>query len=344
MADYFDTGFCVRQPSWHGKETLLQEAPRTWAEARQHAGLDWEAIVEPMFVRKAVGMNADGTVHYEYEEVPNFQTIQRVGGSDEKLNGSVLAAGQDSYEVINLEEMGEILHALTDKTELTYETGGSVREGRSVWALVRLGEDETVGNDPSPTRPYLGLVNHFDKTGACRAYATNIRIVCWNTMSAADAKADEDGTVATFRHTSNWREKLEAAREAVFGARNRWEEWKELASHLQGISVTDEQAEDFVKEFHPYPGRTDNKELVTARVARNIETARTGLRDVLWHSKTSEGIQGSAYWLVQGAAEYLDHIRPHKSQQSYVRRTVIDSDKGKALGVRLALEVAGATL
>lgn len=344
MADYFDTGFCVRQPSWHGKETLLQQAPKTWDEAREFAGLDWEATVEPMFVRKPVGMNADGTVAYEYHEVPGFQTIQRIGGQDESKNGLVLAAGQDSYEVISNTEMGEILHALTNKTELTYETGGSVRDGRSVWALVRLGEDEVIGNDSSPTRPYLGIVNHFDKTGACRAYATDIRIVCWNTMSAADAQADADGTVAVFRHTSNWRDKLEQARQAVFGARDKWEEWKALACHLQGINVTDEQAEDFVAKFHPYPGGTDNTEFVTARVARNIETARTGLRDVLWNSKTSEGIQGSAYWLVQGAAEYLDHIRPHKSQQSYVRRTVIDSDKAKALGVKYALAVAGASL
>jgi phage/plasmid-like protein (TIGR03299 family) len=341
VSDYFDTGFCVREPSWHGKETLLAEAPKTWDEARGHAGLDWEAVVQPMYVRRALGMNPDGTVAYEYEEVPNFQTIQRVGGSDDTKNGMVLAAGQDSYEVISNTEMGEILHALTDKSELTYETGGSVREGRSVWALVRLGEDETIGNDSSPTRPYLGIVNHFDKTGACRAYATSIRIVCWNTMSAADAQADQDGTVAVFRHTSNWRDKLEQAREAVFGARNAWEEWKELACHLQGINVTDEMAEDFVKEFHPFPGRTENRELVTARVARNIDAARDGLR-LAYQSRTCDGVRGTAYGLVQAAAEYLDHIRPHKSQQSYVRRTVIDSEKGKALGVRLALEVAGA--
>ena len=25
MTDYFDTGFCVNKPSWHGKELLLTE-------------------------------------------------------------------------------------------------------------------------------------------------------------------------------------------------------------------------------------------------------------------------------------------------------------------------------
>jgi hypothetical protein len=42
MPAYFDTGFCVRQPSWHRQEQLLADYPETWAEARTIAGIDWE--------------------------------------------------------------------------------------------------------------------------------------------------------------------------------------------------------------------------------------------------------------------------------------------------------------
>jgi hypothetical protein len=112
-----------------------------------------------------------------------------------------------------------------------------------------------------------------------------------------------------------------------------------MASHLQGLSVTDEQAEDFVAEFHPYPGRTDNADLVTDRVRKNIEKAREDLRYVLHASRTSEGIKGTGYWLVQGAVEYLDHLRPIRKQEAYVARTVIDPQKGKALAVRKVLEL-----
>lgn len=335
MSDYFDTGFAVRQPSWHGKETLLDTAPRTWAEARPLAGLDWEAVTEPMFTREVVGMNEDGSPRYDYSEAPGFQIVKR---DDTR---QVLASHRDSYQVIGNHELGEILHALTDKTELEYETGGSVREGRSVWALVRMGSEQTIGIDPSPIQPYMGIVNHFDKIGACRAYNTNVRIVCANTMAMADAQADRDGTVATFRHTANWRDHLETARAAIQGARSEWDEWVTLASELQGLNVTDEMAEDFVREFHPYPGRNEDPEamLVTARVARNIEQARTDLRYVLHQSKTSDGIKGTGYWLVQGAVEYLDHLRPIRKQEAYVARTVIDPQKGKALAVRKVREL-----
>ena len=50
MADYFESGFCVRQPSWHGKENLLDEFPEDWAAARIEAGLTWEPTTAPVFV------------------------------------------------------------------------------------------------------------------------------------------------------------------------------------------------------------------------------------------------------------------------------------------------------
>jgi phage/plasmid-like protein (TIGR03299 family) len=336
MSDYFETGFAVRQPSWHGKETLLTEdqRPRTWAEARPLAGLDWEIVREPMYTRTLSGMNADGSPVFEYTEVPGFHVDKR----DD--TGQVLTSDRDSRHLITNLELGEILHALTDKTELEYETAGSVRDGRSVWALVRLGDPRTIGMDLSPVQPYMGVVNHIDRVGGCRAYQTSVRIVCANTMAMADADADRDGTVARFSHRANWRDHLETARAAILGARNEFAEWVEMAEHLQGLSVTDEMAEDFVREFHPYPGRNEDPDsmLVTERVARNIEQARTDLRYVM-QSRTSEGIQGTGYWLVQSAVEWLDHLRPIRKQEAYVARTVIDPQKGKALAVRKVLEL-----
>lgn len=337
MPDYFDTGFAVRQPSWHGKETLLTEdqRPRTWAQARPLADLDWEIVREPMFTRTLSGMNPDGTPVYEYAEVDGFHVDKR----DD--TGEVLTADRDTRHLITNLELGEILHALTDKTELEYETGGSVRGGRSVWALVRMGDPEQIGMDLSPVQPYMGVVNHIDRTGGCRAYQTSVRIVCANTMAMADADADRDGTVASFSHRANWRDHLESARQAILGAKSEWSEWLELAKELQGLNVTDEMAEDFVREFHPYPGRNEDPEhmLVTERVARNIEKARTDLRYILHESRTSDSIRGTGYWLVQGAVEYLDHLRPIRKQEAYVARTVIDPQKGKALAVHKVREL-----
>jgi len=57
VPDYFDQGFCVRRPSWHSKESILQEFPDDWSMARELAGLDWEPATQvPYQVRRiAVG-------------------------------------------------------------------------------------------------------------------------------------------------------------------------------------------------------------------------------------------------------------------------------------------------
>lgn len=331
MADYFESGFAVRNPSWHGKELLLSEGqrPQTWEEGRKLAGLEWDWEVDDLYQREV--LVKDGGPVEEFTAVSGFQIITR---SD---THAVLHAAKQSYKIITIREMGEIAHAVTDLTKLPMETMGSVRDGRSVYGLAILGEDRWIGNDPSATRPYLGVVNHADGTGACRAYPTSIRIVCANTLSAADAVADTENTVAVFRHAGDWKTHIESARQAVFGARKAFDKWTRIAEQLQNVYVSETQAEQFVRTFIPEPVNT---EFVTDRVMKNIEGERTKLHGAL-NGPTSEGIKESAYWLVQAGAEYLDHLRPYRGQDSYVARTLIDVNKGKGLATKFALEIAG---
>jgi len=50
MPAYFDSGFSVRKPMWHGQGVVLGEYPKDWAEARKYAGLTWEPEERPHFV------------------------------------------------------------------------------------------------------------------------------------------------------------------------------------------------------------------------------------------------------------------------------------------------------
>src|SRR4051794_24397637 len=42
MSAYFESGFCVRTPSWHRGENLLSDYPKDVDDARAKAGLLWE--------------------------------------------------------------------------------------------------------------------------------------------------------------------------------------------------------------------------------------------------------------------------------------------------------------
>lgn len=54
MPAYFDTGFSVRKPMWHGEGLVLEDYPTDWDDARKKAGLLWEPTYADLFVQQVV--------------------------------------------------------------------------------------------------------------------------------------------------------------------------------------------------------------------------------------------------------------------------------------------------
>ena len=319
--------FSVRQMPWHQEGIILGDYPGTWAEARVLAGLDWDP--ETTGVYTATGINPDGTVHCELIE--GWQAIIR---SD---TGAVLSLNKDSYTVIGHGEMGEIVEAVLAQPNVKWETAGVLDGGRSVWCLALLDEPVALPLDDSPTLPYLAITNRHDGTAACALRATAVRIVCANTFRAAELEGDRTGATFSFIHKSNWRDRIEEARQAVTGARREMRRYTELAAELLAIPVTRTQRELFVTEFIPMPPAG----LVTDRVARNVEEARQALR-LIFESKTTEQVAGTAYGLMQAAGEYLDHVRTARSWETRLNRTLIRPEPLKHRAMSLIREVASA--
>ena len=81
MPAYFDTGFTVREPAWHGLGAVLDDYPRHIDDARELAGLTWEPELVPVYQRIAtpLGVYPDGSLaeREDYVAVPNARLIQR---------------------------------------------------------------------------------------------------------------------------------------------------------------------------------------------------------------------------------------------------------------------------
>lgn len=330
MPAEFDTGFFVREPAWHGEGTVLADYPGNWADASKAAGLDWEPIKDQVFTRDLSGIDADGEPVYEYVLDTEHVMIRR---SDTMAR---LDVRNSTYETIPNAAMGEMVEALlgTD-SDVRYNTAGSLFGGRRVWALAEIGDPVRIGADPSYTRKYLALLNSHDGTSALQAIATNVRIVCANTWHAADLDGARSGHNFKFHHTKNWRVKLEEARDALAFGRKQSDAIIAEMTELTHIRVTARQTELFVTEFVPMPAA----QIISDRVAGNIETARQAVRDLL-AGPTCEGITGTVYGLVQAAGEYLDHVRTAKSSSSYVNRTLLTAEPMKAKAKTLALAIA----
>jgi phage/plasmid-like protein (TIGR03299 family) len=319
--------FSVRQMPWHREGDILDDYPGTWAEARVLAGLDWDPVTTEVYA--VTGINPDGTTHYE--PIAGWKSISR---SD---TGAVLSLNRDTYTLIDHGEMGEIVEAVLAQPNVKWETAGVLDSGRAVWCLALLDEPIELPGDHSPTLPYLAITNRHDGTAACALRATAVRIVCANTFRAAELEGERTGTTFSFIHKSNWRDRIEEAREAVTGARREMRRYTELAHELLGITVTPRQRELFVTEFIPMPPQG----LVTDRVARNVDEARKALR-LLFESQTTEPIAGTAYGLVQAAGEYLDHVRTARSWETRLNRTLIRPEPLKHKALSLVREITTA--
>ena len=318
--------FSVRELPWHRQGEVPQEYPGSWAEARKLAGLDWNPIEEAVYELR--GVNEAGQPIYE-----PIEGWKRLARSD---NGATLWISRESYTVIDHGQMGEIVEAVLAQPNVKWETGGVLDGGRAVWCLAQLDEPILLPGDPSATLPYMAITNRHGLPGACTLRATAVRIVCANTFRAAELEGERTGTTFSFIHKSNWRSRIDEAREAVTGVRREMREYAELARELLGIRVTLRHRERFICEFVPMPPEG----LVTDRVVRNVEEARQAIRDILG-SPTTAGVADTAYGLVQAAGEYLDHVRRSRSWETKLGRTLIRPEPLKAKALGLVRELVG---
>lgn len=347
MPAYFDTGFSVRQPMWHGMGLVTDRYPDNWDEAREWGGLQWEPELRPVIrfkgdldaaklrvIAAQNGMSEESELDALRAMADGFieeKGWRRICRSD---TGATLGVRTDSYEVRTHEQMGQVVEALLAQTNVKFETAGSLKGGAEVWALAYLDEPIQLPGDPSVTLPYLALTNRHDGYGSLSALSTSVRIVCANTFSAAEAEGDRNGSIFRFRHTGSWEDQIAEAKKVIQGVRDDFATYVAMANELASIHVTQEQRELFVAEFIPTPPEG----LISNRVMSNIERDRTNLRSI-FDSPTTDGIRDTAFGLVQAAGEYLDHYRGYRTRDTYFRRTLLRPEKLKTRAVQLAKEV-----
>lgn len=352
MPAYFDMGLCVRKPSWHGLETLLDHHP-TLEEARAIAH-PWEPEREKLYRRTPAAMQElisnltkavqEGTLDpltmeielqrmldKVYSEVPNFEAIVRDDNRD------LLHVAKDTFGLFPNYGLYEIMEVFLGMGAVI-ETAGTVNGGRQVYLLAYLDEPFQVPGDPSLTYPFLAILNAHDGTSALRLLPTDTRVVCWNTFQMASLQAERTGVQYTFKHTATVKERVEEAKTALSQVRAESKSYLALATELTGLTVDDDSLADFLVDFLPSP--EEHGEVITDRVRENIATARKAFKQIYCDSQTTEGIRGTGYGLFQAAGEYLDHIRGYRNRDTYLGRTVLSADANKAKALQLVRKVA----
>lgn len=352
-----DEMFSVNQMVWwqgtdqdHGQAHILGDHP-PWKEARVLAGLDWDPEEEELFRPADIP-----ALRKEYEKVMFDAELSDAARLDKLMalasaaqrplegwkhvhrsdNFATLACTMNSYEVISNGAFGEIFEAVLGETNVKFETGGCLEGGRKVWMLAKLDEPITLPGDETVTVPYLALMSRHDTLGSTVLRPTAVRIVCANTFNLAELGAGltarRGGVGYSFVHRGDWRSRVEEARVAVGGARAEFKAYEALANELLAVKVTKRTQVKFIDAFIPAPPAG----MASDRVLANVEQSRAKLTDIL-NSPTVKGagVAGTAYGLVQGAGEYLDHARKSRSWETKLNRSLLAPEplKARALGI-----------
>jgi phage/plasmid-like protein (TIGR03299 family) len=331
---------------------VLPEYPtRAEAQAIAHP---WEPVAQPVY-RKVIRAVQVPHVHtaacdawaecpseglLEEQPTESFEEIEDAIEHARSDGKGYLGVVSKTWTPVTNGEMYDIAEVIegVDKGAVRYETGGSLLGGRKVWLLLRLAEPIQIVGDPhGEVIPYYALQNAHDGSGSFRGQATFTRVVCDNTAKAADLDAQTRGTEFVFSHTKNVKDRIEEAKKALAGWRTSVSAFQDQATHLMSLGIDVRQRELFLEKFVPMP----SGQVISDRVARNIDEARNAVRTILKGS-TCEGIDKTAWGLVQGSVEYLNHVRKAHSQESRFKRAYLDRSEITAHAVKLALEAAHA--
>lgn len=330
-----DATFSVREMPWmgllDGQVHVLPESP-TRAEAQQLVH-PWEPISEPLY-RQVIGFGEDGLPTTRFEPLPTVGNFR----SDRLDASGYLGPVSESYVTVTNGELWDVAEAIQGgpASDVLYETGGSLAGGKKVWILIRLAEPLLIKGDPNGASiPFYMLQNAHDGSGAFKGSATQVRVVCANTLRQADLDAEARGTEFTFRHSKNIGERIAQAREALAGWRESLEAYRQLAEHMITMPVNAAGELEFLERFIPAPPSA----LTSDRVKHNIESARGEWMKV-YRSQTCEGITGTAWGLVQASSEWSEHVRRANSAETRFRRAMLENNRILSDAKDLALEAA----
>lgn len=169
--------------------------------------------------------------------------------TDEKHNvlyratdGQVLDVVGPRYVPFQNEQILEFFREYVEAGEMHLETAGSLDDGRTIWALAKMDEAFTVQVPDDRVEGYVLLVNPHQYGKSAEVKFTGVRVVCWNTLTAA---LREGGRKSSLRlwHTREFNETLRNEAKRRLGiAREQLEAYQRDAELLASLDVSDETA------------------------------------------------------------------------------------------------------
>ena len=283
MAHEVETLFVTRVPAWHSLGTIVADSP-TSKDAIVAAGLDWNVYQTPIFDQ-------------------NQQKIDNYFANVRDKDNSVLGVVTSRYQIVQNHEAFEFTDSLIDEG-LTYESAGSLRNGKQIFLLGKLPKVQILGDD---MEPYICFTNTFDGSGAIQVCCTHTRVVCMNTLNLALNTAKRKWSV---RHVGDLESKLNEAKQTLGLVGAYTSALHQEAERLVTVKVSDEMLDQMLDTI--YRVNEEDSDVRKKRIANLKDNYFTCLA-----APDITQFKGTAYAAMMAMTDLVDHSEPMRKTQNY---------------------------
>lgn len=329
----------VGEAPWHG---IGVDCPpgSTGAFMLDVAGLNWQ--VEPRTIAIAdqvIDPEKNEPVFYMPGTGGLFRAIVRTD------TNHIFQVATTFYQPVQNSQIIDFFHDYCEAGHATMETVGALRNGAVVWALAKLNggsSAELAGGDK--LKGYLLLATSHDGSMRTIGRATQIRVVCNNTLSAAISgslvKGKDAAGVFSMMHTRKWDEVVKAEAQETMGmASEQVAKTNALAGELAKATIDEAGWMEFMGKL------LGEDKVVNPKTAALMPMAQQ-IRHATVNSPGSDMIsaKGTLWGAVNGVTYFADHVRGKSQDGRLAAAWFGDGDRLKRTAVTIAAEMAGASL
>ena len=271
---------------WHGIGAVL-DGVQSSDEAIKAAHLAWMVEQCPIF-----------TSDDWAQPVPGYVANVR---NDTK---EVLGIVSERYKVAQNKDVFAFADDLisTGRTKCTFETAGSLFNGRRVFMLVNMPKGRIVEDE---YQPYLCLSNAHDGSACLQVFLTGIRVVCNNTLTAALSTAKRKVSI---RHLSCIEQRKDEALKTMGAASKYFHDLEVFASQLAGKKVNIGKVLDKL-----YPVSKD----MSRRQLKSNKEVKDTIKNIQKQKADLQNFKNTAWGVYSAIGDYRSNAQPKRQTKTY---------------------------
>lgn len=308
-------------PAWHGLGTVFEDGKVISIEdALKFGGLDFTVEKLPLWYQMP---------NCEQQSFDDSYFTYRTDIC--KVLGK--AVGR-TYGIVQPKQILSVMDSVLEQG-YSIESVGALDFGRMIFATCKLNDLEVSKDDL--VNQYMVFSTTYDGSASTKAYFTNVRIVCNNTLQASLSNASN---MISIRNTQTASERLQETSTILVQAQHSAENSLEAYRKMNAVKITKDDLVNYVANC-----LLDAKDLKLAKSKdkKGISTRKLNIIDsVLDFSLNGIGqreIYGSAWGAYNAVTGYFSNVKNHQSQGTRFNSLLFgDDNKKMSLAFGQALE------